>query len=310
MKNNRVTVTQFWVSMIICSFSALLFTSNVSSVYSILLTALSLAVNLLVYFFCKDTPLVVSKVLLAVYFTYIMLICVFKFSEYMNKALGYGPVWLIVTILFVFLYFCASKGIEPVFRAGGIIVFFLFAALIYILVCCNSSVSYSLNAQFDINIYFPLINLFPSACYIWFQNNIIPSKNYTQWIYSAIVLGATSYFLCLSNGESGLFPFQRIPEIAHIDVFRGADCMLLEIFTVSVLLTASIVTTAFFDSEKPRLIHRIVFLSCICAAVLLCLYSESLSGFIFNNISALFVILLLVTAVIAETVKSLMHKNS
>lgn len=310
MKNNRVTVTQFWVSMLICSLYAILFCSKTPSVWSFLLSAIVVLFNIFTFNYYNGKSSAILRIITAVYFTVIIIISVVRFNEYMYKALGYGPYWLITIIMLAFVFFCTVKDLEPVARAAGIIIFFVLAALIYIFVCCFNFTAFTISVELSFNFYYPLILLFPSACYIRFKDNIIPHKNYMRLIYAAITLSVTAYFMCLSAGQAGEFPFQIIPERAYIDVFRGADCMLLEILTVAGLYIAAIIIIALFSKCKKKYTPKLFYLALIYFLSLICLYINAVKAVLCDNIFIISVIVIFVSTVTFEIIKSKMNKNS
>lgn len=310
MKNNRVTISQYWLGMIVCSFYAVIFTDNTASFLTLLLCAAAVAFNLFVERYYSGEMSSMTRVVLIFYFIFVSVLSVVRFNEYMFKSLGYGPYLLITPIMLIFAFFCAVKGLEPVARAGGIVLFFLLAALVYIFVCCFNYTTFTVTAEFSDNFFTLVVLLFPSASYVWFYNNIIPNKNYTKWIYTGLTLGVVLWFMCVSAGERGEFPFQRVPEVAKIGVFRGADCMLLELLTVGGLFIFAAVQTALFGNSTRKYSPRIVYLLFVGFVSLLCLYFEPLRAALYNNIFAVFLILVFVLTVSFEMLQKSMNKNS
>lgn len=310
MKNNRITVAQFWISMLLCSFYAVIFCGNTASVYELLLCAAAVVINLIVFTFYQGAMGIVTRSVIVIYFSYTALLCFVRFNEYMFKSLGYGPYWLISLIMLVFVFFCTVKGIEPIARAGGILLFFVLLALAYTFVCCFSGTTFYLANEYSLNLQMPLILLFPSAAYIVFKDNIIPKKNNVKWIYAVLTIAAVFYFMCLSYKEEGEFPFQRIAESARIDVFRGADCMLLAVFTAGGLFITSIVATALFKDSKKLNLRRFAYLLALAGASVLCLYNDYLREAIYNNKLLACVMIIAAFVFIAGIIKNLMNKNS
>lgn len=306
MRNDRITFVQFIWTMLICSIYSVVFTKGVPSGGNLIISGCIIFINLIIYYLYQDKPTKLTKAVLAVYFSYIILICSVRFTDYMSAELGYGPVWLIVIILFIFVFFCSVKGIEPIIRAGAIILPFLLGTVIYIAVCCFGFIKFDISLAVDNNMIFYIILLFPGACYIWMKDNIIPSKNYSKYVSAFILLGIILLFLFLSDNRSGGFPYQRITEIAYIDVFRGADCMLLELFAVSGLFITAIPTVVIFNNDAKH-IRKGVFLSSIGIVLMISEYSIYVKSFVQNEFLVLGVFTVVLLTELSEIIKSVLN---
>ncbi len=307
MRNDRITFVQFIWTMLICSIYSVVFTKCEPSGGNLIISGCIIFINLIIYYLYQDKPTKLTKAVLAVYFSYIILICSVRFTDYMSAELGYGPVWLIVIILLVFIFFCSLKGIEPIIRAGAIILPFLLGAVIYIAVCCFGFIKFDISLAVDTNMIFYLILLFPGACYIWMKDNIIPSKNYSKYISALILLGIIVLFMFLSDNRNGEFPYQRITEIAYIDVFRGADCMLLELFSVSGLFITAIPTVVMFNNSDNKYIHKGIYLSAIGILILISEYSIYVKSFVQNEFLVLGVFTVVLLTELIEIIKAFIN---
>ena len=80
----------------------------------------------------------------------------------------------------------------------------------------------------------------PSFSYVALYENIIDSKKYPLYIYSAVefvVLGLSVFFSSFLNAY---YPMDIITKSVKYGIFKGGDCLYLTIITISVLFIVAI----------------------------------------------------------------------
>ena len=283
MKNNRITMAQFWYAMMLSGLIAILFVDNKNSIFFIIECAAALTVDILIITFYKGKSDVVTKVITGIYFTLFAIITGIEFLEYMSSTLDYNPPWLIAMIMMGFAYFCTIKGIEAISRAAAVIGVFTFFALVYILICCFDDIKLGITLEPDSNILPALTLLFPSAAYVALGDCVTKQKARLSVIFSGVILMFMLCFSFLSFEQKGSFPVHIIPAKAHLGVFRGADFMLLSFLSVSSLYIISLGSVSMFSSVKHIYITNAVYIFVVFGLTVAALYAEPVRNFLISQ---------------------------
>ena len=258
MKNDKISLSQFWFVSFLCSVVSVLFLNNGNNIADCAVIAFSqLFLFAVTAFYKGNAPLVLRAISTLYLFGFCVLSAV-RFTDYMREAIGYRQFIIIAIVLLIFCFFCSVKGLEAFFRASVIIAFFVIVSIVYIFVCGASEVDYNLRFSFEINPLPPLFTLFPSALYVLNYDNIKNER--TSAVIAILVLSILTLlgFILISGKGTGKYPFQYIPEHSQISVFKGADCLLLGILTVSVLyIISSSVITVFLKSKHKYLTNSV-----------------------------------------------------
>lgn len=263
MKNNQITFSQFLSVSFLSSLCSILFIIRTPSVFVIISAVAALFLNFIVFTFYKGQN---KKLFFYIAFIYLSFYCVYvvvKFSDYMNKALSYGPACLIIAVLLAFTFFCTVKGFEAVARASTVIAVFVIAGLVYMLVCTFTNIRFNITADIPARFNSSAVLLFPSALYIVCYDNIISIKPKYYIAYSALLTAVILYFLIIASGVKSLYPIQYLPAISKIGVFKGSDCILLSILTVSCMFSVTSSTAVLFKACKHNYLTNAVFIGTI-----------------------------------------------
>ncbi len=310
MKNNKISYYQFLSSVFLSSLSFPLFVGSNPSVYLLVAAAGALLVNILVFSLYKGQCLKLVKSVVAVFLSIYCVVIISKFVDYMYNALSYGPLWLMLIILLAFSFFCTVKGVEALTRASIIISFFVVAGLVYMFVCTFSNINFNFTLEIPSNYLSVIILLIPSALYVLCFENIIPRKKYNALLYSVILFLTYVFFTLISSGIISPYPIQKLPTISEIGVFKGADCILLSILTISSLYSIAISTIGLFKSFKHRYITNAIYIGIIFILSLITVYYPILdfAQGVILPIATLAVTLLIIAVSLIR--KRNMYKNS
>lgn len=300
MKNNCISSLQFYFSMFLSVIVSILFIRPETSLYSIILVFLSSAINLLVFIMYKGSPSLILKFVLYIYFITICVDVVTKLSKYMHIILDSGPYWAIITIMLLTTFFCTVKGFEALSRAAVIIGAFSIVFVLYILIGVSLSTnSNKLNTDISFD-YFPaLIMLFPSASYIAKNCCIKEENTIHQVVFSIISFFMVGMFELFSSALRNFYPVHYLSKAVHYGVFKGGDCLLLALLTISVLyILGNSALSVSRNLEKYQL-GSIIFLSIVFVVSLFCAYFHYISKFILCDmlLLALSLIVLLAGAI-------------
>lgn len=302
MKNNKITFSQFLSLCLISSLSSLMFLSSVPSLTNILTSITALAVNFFVFSLYKGQYKRILIPLTVVYLTYYCISVVVKFSDYMNTALSYGPSCLIIIVLLCFTFFCTVKGSEAVFRASAIIAFFVIAGVIYMLVCSFTNINFALSLNAPVELNSAILLLLPSFLYILYYDDIINYKSRYYLIYTIVITLIVLYFILIASGIKSVYPIQYLPAKSKIGVFKGSDCILLSILTISCVFSVTSTTVGLFKSCKHKYITNAVY---IFALLLVSIVFELLKLYAFSEkyIMIPFTLVLILAVIILSAVK-------
>ncbi len=302
MKNNKITFSQFLSVCFLSSLSSVMFISRTPSVFVLLTSVLALFVNYAVFMLYKGQ---LKKVLIPVSIVYLSLYCVLtvvKFADYMNTALSYGPDCLIITVLLCFTFFCTVKGGEALSRASTVIIVFVIAGLIYMLVCTFTNIKFNITAEIPDKFNSFAILFLPSLLYIINYDSIINIKRKVYAVYSAIFTAVTAYFILIASGVNSPYPIQLLPAISKIGVFKGSDCILLSILTISCVFSVSASTVSIFKkSVHNYLTNSIYIASLLGVSILISLFN--LLGFIENSLFMPFSVVVMLIIILLCAVK-------
>ncbi len=280
MKNNKITLSQFWFSMLLSCLIAVLFIDNKSSIFLIAETAVALGINIAVVSLYKGRTNIVLRSVVSVYFTVFAVSASHKFLDYMYSVIDFKPLWLTALLLFGFAFFCTVKGIEAVSRAAAVIGVFTIASVIYILICSFGDFGFNITTDFNSNILPPLTLLFPSAAYVLLYDNITENKPYVSLIYSAIIFSVIFLFSLLAYGVDSAYPIQKIPQNAHIGVFRAADFLLLGFLSVSSLYITSLGTISLLEKFKHKYIAHSIYIAVCMGLTVTASYAKPVGDFL------------------------------
>ena len=309
MKNNKITLSQFWFSMLLSCLIAVLFIDNKSSIFLLAETAAALGINIAVVSLYKGKTNIILRSVVSVYFTVFAVSASHKFIDYMYTVLDFKPLWLTALLLFGFAFFCTVKGIEAVSRAATIIGFFTIVSVVYILICALGDMSFNITFDFDSNVLPPLVLLFPSAAYVLVYDNITENKPYVSLIYSAIIFGVIFLFSLLAYGVNGAYPIQEIPENSHVGVFRAADFLLLGFLSVSALYITSLGTISLFEKFKHKYLAHGIYIAVCMGITITASYAKVVGDFLLWQpfaliLTAVTVLTILVYAIFGRNIKS------
>ena len=265
MKNNKITLSQFWFMSFLSSLVAVLFLGNNPTFLQLVSFVISQFAVFLVTVFYKGEPSLLLRIICTVYLGIFCVACACKFTDYMIKALGYEMYILNAAILLLFCFFSTVKGIEAFARASVIIGVFIIASIIYIFACAVPKINFSVNFNFEIEPVSALVMFFPAVLYVMIYSNIVPEKTPTRFIMPALSAVTASGFMLIAAKGVGDYPIQLIPEHSQLNVFKGADCLLLGFLTASVLYIISSSVLAVFGNSK----HNYVTNSISCAGILI-----------------------------------------
>lgn len=260
MKNNITSFSQFLSLCLTASLSSLMFISAAPSVFNILCSALALSVNFIVFIIYKGQLKGILTLLAFLYLTFYCILITVKFSDYMKTALSYGPACLILTVLLCFTFFCTAKGLEAVYRAASIIVVFLLAGIVYMFVCTFTDLKINLSFELPAELVSSVILLLPSFLYIVYYDNIKDYKGSYYLVYSVTAVLITVYFLLTASGINSVYPIQYLPAKAKIGVFKGSDCILLSILTLSCMFSLTSTSVGILKSYKHKYIKNALYL--------------------------------------------------
>lgn len=252
MKNNIVSFGQFLSLCLISSLSSLMFLSSTPSVYNIVCYALALLVNYLVFIIYRGQFRKILISLSLLYLTFYSVIITVKFADYMKTALSYGPACLIITVLLCFTFFCTVKGIEAVYRASSIISIFVLAGIIYMIVCAFVDLKFDLSFELPAELNSGVILLLPSYLYIIYYDNLIEYKGRVYLIYSIVAVLVILFFILSASGITSVYPIQFLASKAKIGVFKGSDCILLSILTISCIFSLTSASVGLLKSYKHK----------------------------------------------------------
>ncbi len=310
MSNNKITFPQFLTISFLSSLSFLLFIKNIPSIYLIICALSALTVNFFVIILYRGQAKAFLLPFCGVYLALYCTVVISKFADYMYRALSYDPMWLIIIIFSVFAFFCTVKGIEAVSRASAIISVFVLAGIIYMLVCGFSKLRLEVTADLPSEVVSSIILLLPSVIYVINYESIISVKKRYYFIASALMLAVYFYFILTAVRVNSSYPIQFIPENSKIGVFKGADCILLAILTISGIYSVAVSATGLFKYFKHRYLTNSLFTAIVAVLSVVAIYT----GFSENLISYIFVpftlVVLLVIIVISAALRGHMYKNS
>lgn len=285
MKNNYVSSLQFYSSMFLSVIISVLFISFDTSLYSIVLLLLASVVNLTIFMLYDGTPGFFLKIFLYIYFVLISVNVVDRLSRYMHIILNSGPYWAIVPIILITSFFCAVKGFEVLSRAGLIISVFTVVFLLYILIEPFYSTDYSkLNVEFNFDVLPALIMLYPSVCYMVQNKKIRGEKTSHQVVFSLMSFLTVGLFLLFSSSIGNIYPVHYLAKSVRYGVFKGGDCLLLALLTVSVLFVIANSALAVCDNSKKHSINLAVFVGIVLILSLLSAYFHNIQGLILNDL--------------------------
>lgn len=284
MKNNYISSLQFYFSMFLSVIISVLFISPETSLYSIILVFLASAINFFVFLLYKGSPSLILKFVLYIYFITICVDIVIKLSRYMHIVLDSGPYWAIITIMLITSYFCTVKGFESLSRAAVIIGAFTVIFLLYILIGGSLSTNYSkLNTDINFDFFPALIMLFPSACYIAKNSSIKEPKTIHQVSFSLISFLMVGLFMFFSSALKNFYPVHYLSKSVHYGVFKGGDCLLLALLTISVLYILGNSALSVSKNSDKYMSGSTTFLAIVLAVSLFCAYFNSISKFILSD---------------------------
>ncbi len=310
MKNNKITFSQFLSVCFLSSLSSIMFIKNTPSVFTIVISVCVLLINLLVFLFYKGNLI---KLLKPVCVFYLSLYCVYiivKFSDYMNTALSYGPACLTIAVILFFIYFCTVKGSEAVARASTVISVFVIVGIIYMFVCVFTNIDFRLSLTLPDEYNSVLILFIPSVLYILYYDSIINVKIKYYAVYSVIVILIIVFFLLISSGIESAYPIQHLPAISKIGVFKGSDCILLAVLTISCVFSVTSSTVVLFRYSKHKYITNIIYISSLLIISVIISFFKLFSFMekvVFAPVSLLVILFILIILSIPS--KS-MYKNS
>lgn len=302
MKNNKITFSQFLSVCFLSCLSSVMFISRTPSVFVLLTSVLALFVNYAVFMLYKGQ---LKKVLIPVSIVYLSLYCVLtvvKFADYMNTALSYGPDCLIIIALLCFTFFCTVKGGEALSRASTVIFVFVIAGLIYMLVCTFTNINFKLTVDFPDEIISSVILFFPSLLYIINYDNIINVKPKLYAVYSGILVAALAYFILIASGINSAYPIQHLPAISKIGVFKGSDCILLSILTISSVFSVSSSTVSIFKNSKHNYLTHSIYIA-VLLGISIIVSLIKLLGFIENYVFMPFSVVVMLIIILLCAVK-------
>lgn len=243
MKNNSITLSQFFSAMFLSTLIYMLFIDNTATAFQLNYILLALAINILVISLYSGKRNIVTNIIICVYFAFVSVMSVTKLSQYMHIVLKSGPYWALLLFILVTAYFCSCKSLEPLVRASQILTFFVIIFLIYILISPFFTIDFNIakiNSGIHTNILPLVILLLPSFSYVALYENIIDCKKYPLYIYSAlefVVLGMSVFFSSFLNAY---YPMDIITKSVKYGIFKGGDCLFLTILTISVLFIVAI----------------------------------------------------------------------
>ncbi|MCH5304307.1 MAG: hypothetical protein J1E41_05535 [Ruminococcus sp.] len=310
MLNNKINNYQFLSSVLLSTLSFPLFINNIPSVYLFIGAAAALLINILIFTIYKGQAISFLKPVAAVFLTIYCVVVVSKFIDYMYNALSYGPLWLMLIILLLFAFFCTVKGMESAARASVIISVFIIAGIIYMMACTFSNIDFTIYLNLPSSFLSVIILLVPSAFYVLFYKSIIPDKKYNSLIFSLILFVIYIFFSLISSGIISPYPIQKLPTISQIGIFKGSDCILLAILTLSALYSVSLTTVGLFKSFKHKYITNALYIVIILILSLITVYYPLLdiAEWIILPLSTAVVILLIIVFSLFRRKK--MYKNS
>lgn len=263
MKNNSITLSQFFSAMFLSTLIYMLFIDNTASVFQLLYIFLAFAINILFISLYSGKRNIVTNIIICVYFALVSVMSVTKLSQYMHIVLKSGPYWALLLFILVTAYFCSCKGLEPLVRASQIITFFVIIFLIYIFISPFFTMDFNMakiNSVIHTNILPLLILLLPSFSYVALYENIIDCKKYPLYIYSAVefvVLGLSVFFSSFLNAY---YPMDIITKNVKYGIFKGGDCLYLTIITISVLFIVAIGCQTVTVKDRKIKWQNIVFI--------------------------------------------------
>lgn len=260
MKNDIITFPQFLSVCFLSSLSAVMFISRTPSLYVLICSLSALSVNLFVFMIYKGHNKKILKTIAFVYLSFYCVSIVVKFSDYMNTALSYGPACLIIVVLLFFIFFCTVKGFEALARASAVISVFVVAGLIYMLVCAFTNINFNISFRLPDELNSSVVLLFPSALYVLCFDSI-KSCNYKYYfLYSGLIAAIILFFMLISADVDSAYPIQRLPAVSKIGVFKGSDCILLAVLTISCIFSVSSTAVSFFKNSKHKYITNSVYI--------------------------------------------------
>lgn len=273
MKNNVISSVQFYFSMFVTSIISLLLFDNTASFFNIFFIFLANVINILIISLYKREPGAFLKVILYLYFAIISISVTVKISHYMHNVLDSGPYWSLVVIIAVAVYFCTINGIEPLFRSSLIMGFFAVVFIIYIMFGFFDYIN--LNA-IDKSLTFRfmpyLILLFPSASFAVFNKNIKDEKPWHLYVFSILSFVFLTYFNYMIACINKRYPIHHLTKAVKYGVFKGGDCLLLILITLSVIYILSISSLAISKNFIRKKTSIVLFLILISAGAILYLY--------------------------------------
>ena len=310
MKNDKINFSQFLAVCFLSSLSSIMFVKSTPSVFVIILSAVSLAVNFLIFSLYKGQ---IKKILIPISFIYLsffLVHIVVKFSDYMNTALSYGPACLMIIVLLFFTFFCTVKGSEAVARASAVIAVFVTAGIIYMLVCTFTNISFNITFEIPEDYNVPAVLLLPSVMFILYYDNIKKIK-YGYYIgYSIFILAILFYFILIAHDVKSVYPIQYLPAVSKIGVFKGSDCILLSFLTISCVFSVSFTTVGLFKSFRHKYITNAIYLVFIMIISIIIHYFRLVSFIekrIFPQVTALIILFITVLSLFN---RKTMYKNS
>lgn len=266
MKNEKITSSQFWFASLLISLSAVMTLNNNPNVLNIALCAAALVVDIVFVRFYKGGGGKSVKIVAGVYLAALSSLSLSRFCGYMSRELGYGHFVLIIVVFCGFIFFCTVKGLEPIARAGTITGVLVICAVVYMFASSYGHIRWAAAADVEMNYFAPLIFLAPMFSYVLLYDNVLPEKKKAELICPAISLVLFAYFLFSASGAPGEFPVHYVTIHAKLGVFKGADCLLLAILTLSALYTTAISTAAVVGKRKHNYIANSVFIAAVGAA--------------------------------------------
>ncbi len=238
MKNNHITFAQFCFSMFLSSLCVMLFIDHEPSILQTAIVVLALIINLIIVYLYKGGFGYIVKSFAGLFLILLCGIISVEFVKYMNKDLGYSSYILLILLILGFSVLASLKGLEPLCRASVIITPFVAFSLLFIIISSLFKINFSFSVFELKNYIIPLLLLYPSAIFILEYDNIIIEKRFYFIIYSVLIFAVIMYF--------NLLPKDKVA----LNIFKGADGLMLAVFSVSVIYYISGSFTAVFHKSK------------------------------------------------------------
>jgi hypothetical protein len=288
----------------------LLFLSSTVSTFEIVLIFIAVAINFLVFFLYKGTPNKALSVALYGYFLLLSVNSVVKLSRYMHLILESGPYCVLIPAIIITSYFCLTKGIEALSRAGVIIGAFVLIFILYIVIYPLFNTNYNnikLTAELDLLPF--LTMLFPSALYITL-NTKIENKSISHFTaYSIAIFLIIGYYILASSTVDKCYPIHFISKSVKYGVFKGGDCLYLALITISVLYFISNSALAVSNHSENCKISSTIFLALVLIMSLISAYFYGVAQLLSSEILLSIVLFVLIISVVVALCLNKIKKN-